>query len=189
MTKNLTTVLLIRHAESRPSKALPEADWPLSDLGRSQAASLADQLIGNGITNVISSPYIRSVNTVQPLADRIGCPVELYSELRERKLCDGVRDDWQEIIKRAWSDFSFALPHCESGFDCQQRVCRCLEDLVGRYPGETIAVSSHGNAIGLFLNSIEPSFGFESWSAMKNPDLFWIDWRNGRPQWRVDYLA
>ena len=189
MTDNLTTILLIRHSESAPVNNLAEADWPLSPIGHRQAASLADELINAGIVGVISSPYIRAMDTVQPLADHLGYPIVLLNELRERKLCDDIRDDWHDLIKKAWSDFNFALPNCESGFDCQQRIQKCLKDLAVQYAGETIAVCSHGNAIGLFLNYIDPSFGFAKWKNMKNPDIFCIDWRNGRPVWRSGYAA
>ena len=180
----ITTIILIRHAESSPSKDLPESDWPLSALGRCQAKTLADDLADAGIGKVVSSPYQRAIDTVRPVAKRIHCPIDLCPELRERRLCVGVCDDWYDLVRKAWDDFAFALPNCESGFDCQRRVQVCLGDLVERYAGKTIAVCSHGNAIGLFLNSIEPSFGFVNWRNMKNPDVFWINWVKGRPEWR-----
>jgi hypothetical protein len=43
-----------------------------------------------------------------------------------------------------------------------------------------VLVSSHGNAIGLYLNRLDSSFGFEAWEEMRNPDLFAVDgdrWR------------
>lgn len=186
MTRHVTTMFLIRHAESSPSRDLPEPDWPLSPLGRRQADALADTLADAGITRVISSPYIRAVDTVRPLAERIGCPVLLRSDLRERKLREGMRDDWPDLIRKAWADFDFAMPNCESGFDCQRRMRGCLEDLAQEYAGSTMAVCSHGNAIGLFLNAIEPSFGFAEWQSMKNPDVFRIVWRDGCPEWRTE---
>ncbi len=181
-----TTTILIRHAESSPSRHLPESDWPLSSLGHRQAKALADELADANISKVVSSPYLRAIDTVRPVAERIDCPIDVCTELQERRLCEGVRDDWYDLIKQAWSDFAFALPNCESGFDCQRRVQVCLRDLVERYAGKTIAVCSHGNAIGLFLNSIEPGFGFANWKNMKNPDVFWIDWLKGRPEWLVN---
>ena len=181
-----TTTILIRHAESRPSKELPDSDWPLSSLGFHQAKGLADRFADAGISKVVSSPYLRAIDTVRPVAERVGCPVDVCGELRERRLCEGIRDDWYDLLKRAWSDFAFSLPDCESGFDCQRRIHECLGDLVARYAGMTIAVCSHGNAIGLFLNSIDHSFGFAHWESMKSPDVFWIDWRKGRPEWRMD---
>ena len=176
-------MVLIRHAESAPNRDLAEADWPLSSRGREQAESLAGELSGAGIAEVYSSPYLRAVDSVRRLADRIGVSVDLRSELRERKLREGLRDDWRELLKRAWADFTFALPNCESGFECQTRMRDCLARLAQEQSGCTIAVCSHGNAIGLFLNSIDSQFGFTQWSQMKNPDLFWIEWRDGDPEW------
>jgi len=153
--------------------------------GRSQALALAEELADCGITRVISSPYVRALDTVRPLAERLGIPVEICSDLRERKLGCGWLDDWRELLEKAWADFSFALPHCESSNACQQRVRACVEELCGRYPGETIALSSHGNAIALLLNSMDPSFGFERWEAMKNPEVFRIDWSDGLLRWHA----
>jgi 2,3-bisphosphoglycerate-dependent phosphoglycerate mutase len=181
-----TTTVLIRHAESRPNNDLPESDWPLSSLGRRQAGSLAVKLSKSRISHVVSSPYIRAIDTVRPLADIVKCHVEVNHDLRERKLCDEFRSDWYKLLKRAWSDFSFALPNCESGLDCQLRIQNCLHELAKQHIGKTIAVSSHGNAIGLFLNLIDPNFGFEQWERMQNPDVFLIDWHNGSPSWRTE---
>jgi 2,3-bisphosphoglycerate-dependent phosphoglycerate mutase len=171
-----TTVLLIRHAKSAPDQTLPEAQWPLSPLGREQAVLLADQLSGYGITAVVSSPYRRAVDTVSPLAERLYVPVRLVDDLRERKLREGIRDDWDALTARSWADLSFALPNCESGLDAQKRVRGSLNQLAHEYPGQTIAACSHGNAISLFLNSIDPSFDHTQWQAMKNPDIFRVTW-------------
>ena len=177
-----TTTILIRHAESVPSRDLPESDWPLSKLGFEQATALADELPSTPIDRVYSSPYLRALDTVKPLAQNFGRPVEVRTDLRERKLCDGMRDDWMDLLERSWRDFAFSLPGCESGFECQQRVRRCLEDIARENEGLTVAVSSHGNAIGLFLNSVDSDFRYEQWRSMRNPDIFAIEWVRGIPR-------
>jgi broad specificity phosphatase PhoE len=171
-----TDLLLIRHARSAPKQDIPEAQWPLSALGREQAAELADQIAGQGITAIASSPYLRAVDTVRPLAERLGLTIRLLDDLRERKLREGVRDDWEALTAKSWAGFSFALPNCESGFKAQKRMSRALDQLAREYPGQTIAICSHGNAIGLFLNSLDPGFGHAQWQAMKNPDIFHLTW-------------
>ena len=183
-----TTMILIRHAESSPHRALPESDWPLSPAGHRQAQDLADELAEAHISKLISSPYIRAIDTVKPLSERVGCEIDICDDLKERELCEGFRDDWHELIKKAWTDLSFALPNCESGYDCQNRIRTCLAGLDARHEGMTIAVCSHGNAIGLFLNSIDPDFGFAQWEAMRMPDVFRIDWHKGNPEWRKGYF-
>jgi broad specificity phosphatase PhoE len=171
-----TTVLLIRHAKSAPNSKTPEAEWPLSALGHEQAVHLADQLSGYGIGAIVSSPYWRAIDTVGPLAGRLGFSVRPVEGLRERKLREGIRDDWEALTARSWADFSFALPNCESGFDTQKRMQNTLNQLAREYPGQTVAACSHGNAISLFLNSIDQGFGHAQWQAMKNPDVFYVTW-------------
>ena len=184
----MTTVFLLRHAESAPDRDLDEAEWPLSADGERQAIDLRDYLVSLDIDRIFSSPFARAIATVRPFADRIGRKVEIVSDLRERKLKEGFIDNWLDTLKRSWTDFDFALPNCESGTACQGRVKRCIDGLVARDPGRRILISSHGNAIGLYLNTIDPSFGFDGWAAMRNPDLFRIVYRSGAPTWDMSFV-
>ena len=38
----------------------------------------------------------------------------------------------------------------------------------------TLLVSSHGNAISLYLHHLDPDVGFTDWQAMRKPDLYGI---------------
>jgi 2,3-bisphosphoglycerate-dependent phosphoglycerate mutase len=185
--KDKTEILLVRHAESEPSKDIPEADWPLSPAGTQQAQRLAEVLKQLKIDAIFSSPYVRAKNTVEPYAQLVGLSVRVAAELRERKLTEGNRDDWQVILQKSWSDFSFALPHCESSYDCQRRVHDYLAKLAAHHRGQTLLVCSHGNAIALYLHGIDDSFGFEVWAAMRNPDLFRITYAAGKPLWNNSF--
>jgi broad specificity phosphatase PhoE len=187
MSHDRTTTILIRHAESRPSPDIPEADWRLTSRGRRQAEELADRLATAGISAIVTSPYQRAIDTVQPLGKRLGCAISVRGDLHERELCKTIRDDWQELVARAWADFSFALPDCESGLACQKRMVMCIEGIVKEFAGQTVAVCSHGNAIGLLLNSIDPGFGHADWQNMRFPDVFWVEWRDGRGVRRLDF--
>ena len=42
------------------------------------------------------------------------------------------------------------------------------------------AVASHGNLISSVLRAADPGFGFEAWRALKNPDLFELEFESGR---------
>ena len=69
-------VHLIRHADalSRTGFDQPDEFRPLSDRGRAQARGLADRR-WSSVADVISSPAIRCVTTVAPLAARNGLVV------------------------------------------------------------------------------------------------------------------
>lgn len=76
---------LLRHAEagSRPSWHQPDDLRPLTSNGVVQSVNVADVLAGWPIERILSSRYVRCVQTVQPLADRVGLPVESHTALAE----------------------------------------------------------------------------------------------------------
>jgi 2,3-bisphosphoglycerate-dependent phosphoglycerate mutase len=162
------TIILVRHAESAPDFSLPEADWPLSACGREQADRLAEELRIERIDRICSSPYLRALDTVRPLSRELGVPIEVYDDLRERKLAPGRLPNVLEMIERSWSDFDFALPGCESARQAQARAVAAIDALAG----EVVLVSSHGQLISLYLNALDPKFGFEGWRSMSNPQVF-----------------
>src|SRR5438105_7800713 len=79
------TWLLVRHARAGSRKGWegPDVERPLSKKGRRQADGLVDMLEPYGIKRIVSSPYVRCTQTVQPLAEALGIEIELRSELAE----------------------------------------------------------------------------------------------------------
>lgn len=176
-----TILYLVRHASSAPADNIPEAEWPLSAEGERRALALSSALAGLGIERVFSSPYRRAIATVAPFATQAGLEIEILPGLRERKLTAAMTPEWPEIVKRAWADLDFAPPGCESGRACLARIKQCLDGLAVTNSGRTILACSHGNAIGLFLRTMDPSFGYDEWRAMRNPHLLRIDYRTDGP--------
>lgn len=74
--------LLIRHAKA--SGQAPDA--PLTAEGHMQAQRLAAQLAPHPITRVVSSPWLRAVDTARPLAQALGLRIEPDGRLTERVL-------------------------------------------------------------------------------------------------------
>lgn len=177
-----TRLLLIRHAESSPDPAIEEAEWPLSGTGLRQARQLTARLEAEGVTEVYSSPYRRAAATVEPFAQARGLDVRLEPDLRERRLTPGFHPRWRDVIEQAWRDLDFRLPGCESGVECQARVRNCIERLAQQHPGATIAAASHGNALALYLTLLDPGFGYEGWSKMRNPDVFVVEFNGPKPE-------
>ena len=166
-----TTLYLVRHAQSHPTRKLDEPDWPLSQLGVEQAKQLPQLLEPLGIGKIVSSPYIRCLNTIGPFAEEFSIEIEIHDDLRERRITGELREDFDEVMRRSWEDFSYALPGCENSQDAQDRVDRAVTQIVRDYPGQTVAVSSHGNAISLYLNSLDPTFGYDEMFSIRNPDV------------------
>lgn len=77
------SVYLVRHALAGDKRAWegPDERRPLTQRGRRQARGLVELLAGSPVDRVVSSPRARCVQTVQPLADARGLPVEHAAEL------------------------------------------------------------------------------------------------------------
>lgn len=83
---------LIRHGKAGDRGAWqgPDELRPLTKAGGRQAEGLAERLMGEPIGRVISSPAVRCVETVRPLADRLGVELELDLALMEGTGPDGA---------------------------------------------------------------------------------------------------
>jgi broad specificity phosphatase PhoE len=83
---------LIRHAKAGDRGAWqgPDELRPLTKGGTRQADALAERLGGDSIGRVISSPAVRCVDTVRPLAERLGVKLERDLDLMEGMGPDGA---------------------------------------------------------------------------------------------------
>jgi 8-oxo-dGTP diphosphatase len=79
------TLYVVRHAHAGQRSAWTGDDRlrPLSQRGESQALGIAAALAPPGPGRILSSPARRCVQTVQPLADKLGLPVEEDDRLFE----------------------------------------------------------------------------------------------------------
>jgi broad specificity phosphatase PhoE len=92
----MQTIWLVRHAHrldfARPEwfdTAIYPYDPPLSELGHSQAIVLAEQLIQVPIDRIFTSPFLRTIQTADPLARLLQRPIKL-----EWGLCEWLCADW-----------------------------------------------------------------------------------------------
>jgi 2,3-bisphosphoglycerate-dependent phosphoglycerate mutase len=177
----VTTLILVRHAQSAPSADLPERDFPLSELGRRQAVELAPALAALGVDTLASSPYLRAVDTLRPYAEQAGLPIATDEDLRERKLAGNWTDlsgpeEAEAAIRRMHADLDFCLEGGETGRACIARFDAALARVVASNPGRTIAVGSHGGVLGHLLArhaALEGDF----WRRIRNPHIFVFDAR------------
>jgi len=78
------TVLLLRHATAGKSTSAPDDHLrPLDERGWEQAEKLVDALAPYDAQRILTSPYIRCRQTVEPLARALGRPIEERPELAE----------------------------------------------------------------------------------------------------------
>lgn len=81
----MTTIHLVRHAKAKNRLEWTEPDElrPLTKRGRREADAIAARLLGDPPDRLVSSPYLRCVQTLGPLSAALDVPVETVGELAE----------------------------------------------------------------------------------------------------------
>jgi 8-oxo-dGTP diphosphatase len=88
------TIHLLRHAAAgnRDNFNGDDRERPLSKKGKAQAIAIAEALREREIERIVTSPYKRCVQTVEPLAKMIGARVEISDALAEGPDIDASYD-------------------------------------------------------------------------------------------------
>ena len=168
----MPSFLLIRHAEAPWS---PDPMRALSAAGRVAAERLAARLGKLEIEAIYSSPYRRALETVAPLARRLGLAVEEQDDLRERELGSPQGSSFEEAVAATFADLDLSHPGGESSRSAQRRAASLVEALSARHSRGLVALSSHGNWITCLLNHFARTVGFEFWQSLTFPDVYRLD--------------
>ena len=173
----MTVFYLIRHAHA---DWMPDEQRPLSSKGQEDAERVADLLCSSPITRIYSSPFQRARQTVSPLADRLGLPIHIEPELRERKLSDSPTvNDFFAAVKQTWRDPSCAHPGGETNAAAQRRGVAVVQRLLGQHPGEHLVLSMHGNLLALVLQYFDMRIDYAFWKALTMPDVYELRMESG----------
>ncbi|HEX8746820.1 MAG TPA: phosphoglycerate mutase family protein [Pyrinomonadaceae bacterium] len=111
-----TTVILVRHAEKAEA---PREDPPLTEAGVARSQKLASLLSGAGIKAIYTSQFLRTKQTVEPLAKQLGittAPITIQSKQ------SNPREVSEESIRR-------------------------IVDRIMEHPGDTALVVGHSNSV------------------------------------------
>lgn len=149
----MTKLILIRHGCSINNASgcyTGQLDAPLNDLGREQAARLADALCTFHIDATYASDLCRAMETLRPTAERLGLPLITDPALRELDTGLWTNVPHEEVKVRFAEDFARYLTDvdapCTGGESARQaclRVQNALLRIVAAHEGQTVAVCTH----------------------------------------------
>lgn len=152
----MSTFYLIRHAANDTIGVSIPGRTPgisLNREGRKQAERLAARLAGEPIQVIASSPLERSVETAIPLAKRLNQDVQISEQLTEVDFGDWSRQTLEQLEAvpkwRHWNSFrsGHRVPKGEMMVEVQARMVAEIQRLHTQYPGQTIAIFSHGDPL------------------------------------------
>lgn len=163
-----TTLYLIRHCQATGQ----EPDAVLTAEGEKQAEELADFLGDAPIERIVSSPFVRAVQSITLLAHRLRLPIETDPRLQERVLSDSHLPNWRENLRQTFEQLDLRFPGGESSREAMQRASAAVHDVLRKTPTGAIAIVSHGNLSTLLLKQFDATIGFSTWEYMTTPDVF-----------------
>ena len=155
----MTRLVLIRHGYSSGNKERRfsgQIDLPLSAEGIHQAELVCAYIEENyKVDAIYASDLQRAIDTVQPLADKLGMPIRSHRELRE--LDEGI---WQGMLMteveakypEAYAFYKANLGlHQFEGGECYttmlERLLPMIDKIVADNPGKTVVIGTHGAVI------------------------------------------
>lgn len=148
--ESLTLELVPHCASVRPRKWTGEHSVrPLSELGHQQAAALVAAL-GTDIEAIYSSPALRCIQTVQPLAQATGLPIVELPELLDTQGFAEPAQWTQQLFKPVDQEIggAWAAGH----------GIRALATIARQYPDKRAVAASHGDIIPALLAMLCAAF-------------------------------
>lgn len=166
----------VRHGESKANVlgiiSNRGLSYGLTELGRQQAHTLAESLVGVGVTRIYTSSLLRAVQTAEILAQVLAVPYESADALREFDcgVLEGKSDavSWQtnQAVFETWTrgeDWDIGIEQGESLEDIIGRFVPFIYGLTSDLPPESVVVLvGHGGtyrcALPFVLSNLELSF-------------------------------
>ncbi len=150
-------IYIVRHADKEDggyfNPLLRHQDPPLKPEGVRRAESLTDYFRGKPVTTLYASAYIRTQQTIEPLAKLFG--LEPIIDHRLNEIDNGAFDTLSEeqialAYPSAWQSFTerkadFRFPQGETGEEARERIVSFVEEKRLEHPtGDIVAVTHEG---------------------------------------------
>jgi len=165
--KELKNIYLVRHCEAEGQSA----EAQLTERGNHQALDLSAFFHSIQVDRIISSPYKRARQSIEPLALCLNLEIENDHRLTERVLSSENLPNWFEKLKATFTDMDLTFEGGESSRAAMKRIVAVTEEVFQSDAINTVIVT-HGNIMSLLLKHYQKDVGFTDWCNLSNPDVF-----------------
>lgn len=149
----------VRHAQSDKGR-YDDRVRPLTAEGLADSAEVVHALSDKGISRIFSSPYTRTLQTIDGLSKALGLPVVTVEDFRERNAGSWHGENFLHFIEKQWEDHNYRIADGECLAEVQRRNIAVLKKILPECSGETLAIATHGTALSSVINYFRPEFGF-----------------------------
>ncbi len=161
----MTHIYFVRHAQ-------PDFGWtndksrPLTEEGHRDSKKVNEVLQGIKLDYALSSPYLRSIDTIRECAHTHHLFIDTDDRLRER--IGGVNGNNLPMFRKRWADLEFHEEGGESIGMVQRRNMEVVKELLHSHKDQSILIGTHGTALSSILNYFEPEFDCDSFLRIIN---------------------
>lgn len=175
-----TFIYMVRHGES--PKEGNERTRGLTEKGETDARQLAAILIAEEVNVITSSPYTRSIQTLEKLAHQIGEEIIVFEDLKERvfTLEDERISDQKllPLLEKSFVDFNYSLEGGESNAECQKRSIKVLKEILSVYKEQKIVIGTHGAVMTLMMAFYDNKYDLEFLHSTSKPDIYKMEFKD-----------
>lgn len=164
-------IYIVRHCEAQgqPSES------SLTKKGFTQTIQIFEFFSDIKIDQIISSPFLRAIQSVEILSKNRNVKIDIDERLSERTLSTTKLPEWFQKIKATFDDWELKFEGGESSNEALKRVSNVVDEVLQSENKSTI-ISTHGNLMSLLLNKYNEGFGFDGWKNLSNPDIFLLSY-------------
>lgn len=177
----MTTIYLVRHAES-PKTDLSERTRGLTDAGQLAAKRVTRFLTTEKIDLFYSSPYQRSLLTIEGAALYFGKDIQIDEDLRE---CDFSgqnqtmpQADVYPLVRQMFANHTFSRDGSETFRSCQRRGIKILMEILQEHEGKRIVIGTHGMIMTAMLHHFDAMYDFYFLQQTTKPDIYKLQFKN-----------
>ena len=162
----MTKIFFVRHAQPEYNHA-DDRTRPLTEEGLVDTKIVVETLKDKEIDAFYCSPYKRSIDTIQGVADYYGMNIKTDERFRERE--KGADGNNHGMFRKRWEDHDYHEYGGESIRMVQERNIEALNDILKNNIGKNIVIGTHGTALSTIMNYYDSAFGCEDFLRI-------VDW-------------
>ncbi|MBX3082005.1 MAG: histidine phosphatase family protein [Anaerolineae bacterium] len=181
----MTSLILVRHAETQRVAGVNAHDWQLTEAARERCLILAQRLSAFDVGAVVSSPEAKAIQTARPIAERCGVEIEMLAGLREhdRRNVPYVGDDadFKATIRRVFEQPSQLIYGNETADQAHQRFAEAVRQALAAHPERDLVLVTHATVLTLYISRLATLDPFDFWARLGMPAYIVID----RTDWNI----
>ncbi|WP_379248741.1 histidine phosphatase family protein [Paenibacillus sp. GCM10028914] len=166
-----TKLYFVRHAESGYVEG-KERTRGLSEKGKGDSQTILEIFKSVHIEIFVSSPYMRSIETIRPTSNDQHKEITIEEDLRERIIGEFTSVTFKEAKHRVFEDIDYSFPGGESSKEAQLRAITVIDRIIEIHQGKKIVVGTHGDIMTLILNYFDKQYGYSFWESTTIPDIY-----------------